>query len=165
MADLFHQLGIDWRLLLAQGANFFVVLVVLTAFVYRPLLRLLAERRARIEFGLKGAEEAERRLNEIEAERQTRISQADREAVAIIGKAETTAKQQAEGIVASANQRSDTIVHDAAVTAERQRLQALDALTQEAQDLIRAAIAKTVELDPTTIDEKLIQEALHAVRR
>ncbi|OHA09393.1 MAG: hypothetical protein A3B37_02415 [Candidatus Sungbacteria bacterium RIFCSPLOWO2_01_FULL_59_16] len=165
MADLFHQLGIDWRLLLAQGVNFFVVLAVLTALVYRPLLRLLAERRARIEFGLKGAAEAERRLKEIDMERTARIAAADREAVAIVGEAEQTARHRVEAIVDDANQKSEDILKNAASTAEHQRLQALDALAGEAHELIRAAIGKTVELDPKTIDEKLIHDALTAVRR
>ena len=165
MADLLQQLGIDWRLLLAQGVNFFVVLAVLTALVYRPLLRLLDERRKRIEFGLKGAAEADRRLSEIENERKTRIAAADREAVAIVGEAEKTAKHRVQAIVDDANQRSEDILKNAAPTAEPRRLQALDALTGEAQGLIRAAIAKTVELDPTTIDDKLIADALAAVRR
>ena len=165
MADLLHQLGVDWRLLIAQGVNFFVVLAVLTFLVYRPLLRLLAERRKRIEFGLKGAEEAERRLNEIENERKSRIAAADREAVAIVGEAEQAARHRVEAIVDDANQRSEDILKNAAATAEHQRLQALDALTDEAEELIRAAIVKTVNLDPKAIDDKLITDALTAVRR
>lgn len=165
MADLFYQLGIDWRLLLAQGVNFFVVLIVLTALVYRPLLRLLAERKTRIEFGLKGAEEAERRLGEIETERKSRIAAADREAVGIVGEAEKAAKHRVQAIVEDANQKSADILTNAAATAEHRRLQALDALRGEAKELIRAAIVKTVELDSKAVDEKLIEDALAAVRR
>lgn len=165
MTDLLHQLGIDWRLLLAQGVNFFVLLALLTALVYRPLLRLLAERRSRIEFGLKGAEEAERRLGEIEQERNRRLTAADREAVAIVGEAEKNAKQRVQAIVDDANEKSADILKNAAATAEHQRLQAFEALRGEAREFVRAAIAKTVELDPKDVDEKLIGEAVAAIHR
>jgi len=61
MSALFTQLGINWKLLLAQGINFGLLLVVLAKFVYRPLLKLMKEQREKIEFGLKGAEEAAKR--------------------------------------------------------------------------------------------------------
>ena len=52
MQELFHSLGIDWKLLLAQGTNFLVVLIVLTFVLWKPLIRVLNERRKKIEAGL-----------------------------------------------------------------------------------------------------------------
>ena len=66
MQQLFAQLGIDWHLLLSQAVNFFLLLVVLRLFVYTPLLKLLHDRRARIEEGLTKADEADKRLVEVE---------------------------------------------------------------------------------------------------
>ena len=59
MAELLSQLGIDGKLLLSQGVNFGIVLAVLTYFIYKPLVKILNERKTKIEFGLKGAAEAE----------------------------------------------------------------------------------------------------------
>jgi len=45
MAELFHALGIEWPILIAQVVNFAILLVVLWKFVYTPVMRLLDARR------------------------------------------------------------------------------------------------------------------------
>lgn len=159
MADLFAQLGIDWRLLLAQGVNFFVLLAVLTAFVYRPLLRLLDERRRRIEFGLRGAEEAERRLAEIEATRAKRLADADQKAALLIGSAEEEAAERGRELVARALVKAEAALADAAQVAERRGAEELERVKNSAGDLIREAIARAVETEPGDIDERLVTRA------
>ncbi len=66
MEQLLSQLGIDWKLLLSQAVNFFLLLIVLRLFVYKPLLQMLHERRERIEEGIEKAKEADIRLLEAE---------------------------------------------------------------------------------------------------
>ncbi len=64
MQDLVTQLGLDWRLLLSQAANFLILLIVLRLFAYKPLIPMLKERRAKIEDGLAKAKEADHRLSQ-----------------------------------------------------------------------------------------------------
>jgi F0F1-type ATP synthase membrane subunit b/b' len=40
-AGLLGQLGINWKLFLSQAFNFFILLIVLRAFVYNPLLEII----------------------------------------------------------------------------------------------------------------------------
>ena len=94
MEGILGQLGVNWRLLLTQGVNFFVLLVVLNIFVFKPLTKIIEERRKRIEFGLKGAEEAEKKLNEIEVVKTERLAKADKTALGIISSAEDEAKKR-----------------------------------------------------------------------
>lgn len=61
------QLGIDWRLLLSQAANFALLLIVLSIFVYKPLLKLMHDRQNKINEGLVKAKAADERLHEIDA--------------------------------------------------------------------------------------------------
>ena len=51
MQQLLSQLGINWELLVSQAVNFALLLIVLRLFVYKPLLKLLHDRRARIQDG------------------------------------------------------------------------------------------------------------------
>ena len=69
MNELFSQLGIDPKLLLAQGVNFVILLVVLTKFVYKPLMKMVEERRKKIELGIKGGEKAEQIIKQAEQEK------------------------------------------------------------------------------------------------
>ena len=79
MSELFSKLGIDWRLLVAQLANFLILLFVLRRFAYKPLLKLLEERKQRIADGLANAQKAKSNLEEAEKERQEIISTAKKE--------------------------------------------------------------------------------------
>ena len=52
MNELFEQLGINWKLFLSQLVNFFILLFVLRAFVYKPFLAIIKERSKKIKEGL-----------------------------------------------------------------------------------------------------------------
>jgi len=164
MSALLAELGIDWKLLLAQGVNFLILLVVLTAFVYRPLVRLIEERRKKIELGLRGAEEVEGRLKEVEEIKVRTVAAADRTAAEMIGAAEKEGKRRTQEIVGEAAKKADSVLKEAAVVAEHRKLEELEKLGREANKLIKEAIVKTVELDPSQVDEKLIGRAFHAVK-
>jgi len=165
MEGIFSQLGINWRLLLTQGVNFFVLLVVLNLFVFKPLVKVMEERKKRIEFGLKGAEEAEKKLNEIEVVKTERLAKADKKALGIISSAEDEAKKRAQGIIAETHKKAELVLEEAAAVAERKKMEELTKLASHAKGLILAAIAKTVELDPKLIDEKLAGEAAEMVKK
>ena len=52
-AGVLGKLGVDWRLLIAQFVNFSGVALAVWRWVYRPLLKTMDERAAKIERGLK----------------------------------------------------------------------------------------------------------------
>ena len=164
MTGLAEQLGVEWRLLLTQGVNFFVLLAALTVLVYRPLLKLLEERRQKIELGLRGAEEIERRLREIEEEKAGVLGAAEREAVARMNAAETDAKARGADIVKTAQAKSESLLAEAAQTRERTRLAALAELEREAAGLVKSALVKTVGLDPDSVDEALVRKAVGSLK-
>src|SRR3989344_4731779 len=123
MEGIFSQLGVNWRLLLTQGVNFFVLLVILNIFVFKPLAKVMEERRKRIEFGLKGAEEVEKKLNEIEAIKTERLAKADKKALGIISSAEDEAKKRAQGIIAETHKKAESVLEEAKAVAERRKIE------------------------------------------
>ncbi|MDO8573151.1 MAG: F0F1 ATP synthase subunit B [Candidatus Daviesbacteria bacterium] len=62
--EILNQFGINPVLLLAQVVNFLVLLFILKKFLYKPILKVLGERKQKIEDSLKNAEEIEKRLAE-----------------------------------------------------------------------------------------------------
>ena len=64
--QLLFQLGINWKLFLSQTVNFFILLGVLTFFVYKPLIKVIKLRNSKIKEGLEKAEEADVRLKNID---------------------------------------------------------------------------------------------------
>ena len=87
------QLGIDWKLFLSQAFNFFILLLILRAFVYKPLLIVIKKRNEKIKEGLEKAEAADVRLKEVDVIAKGKLKQADQESISMIKKTEEKAKQ------------------------------------------------------------------------
>ena len=164
MSELLHQLGINWKLLLAQAFNFGVVLTVLTFVAYKPLMKLMEERRKKIEGGLKNAEAMDGRMKEIDSLKQETLTKADKQASEIIGSAQKKGQVEFQGIVASANKKAEAMMQEAAAVAERKRIAEMEQLMQQSQALVKLALIKTVEMDPSKVDEKLIHKAVDAIK-
>ncbi len=125
MGDLIHAFGIDWKLMLAQGVNFVILVAVLGYFVYGPVMRLLAERAQKIAQGLKDAEAAQSEREAAAAERQGLISEAQHEAEKIVARAQDEGKTERNTIVKSAQDRAEQIVKDGELAAADERRRAL----------------------------------------
>lgn len=164
MSELLYQLGVDWKLLLSQAVNFLLLLALLTFFIYKPLLKIMQERRKKIELGVKGGEEAAKLIEEAEKIKEKKVSGAENLAIGIIKSAEQSALKQKEQILLEAKSRSDAFLRQAAEIAERRRQEQLLSLLAGARGLVKEAIVKTVELEPAKIDEKLIDEALGKIK-
>jgi F-type H+-transporting ATPase subunit b len=166
MQQLLSQLGIDWRLLISQAVNFFLLLIVLRIFVYKPLLNLLRERREKIENGIMKAEEADRRLIEVDEINKGKIKTAENEAMGIIKKTEGEAKELEAKMLAAAKQKELEAMKNTEAMLRSREEESRRASEKEAAVLVRRVIAKTVELSPEMIDDALIgkavSEAMHA---
>jgi len=165
MSQLFSQLGIDWHLLLSQAVNFLLLLAILRFVVYKPLLTLLHKRRERIEEGLTKADEADKRLGEVDRIGKEKIREAENSALRILKKTEIDAKDLEARLITEAKRKEDAELKNAEFALRAQEEASRKAIEQEAAAFIRAAIAKTVELSPNAIDEKLIAKAVEEVRR
>src|SRR5665213_2311411 len=160
MSQLISQLGIDWRLLLSQAVNFFLVLVILRIFVYKPLLQMLRERRDRIQEGVTKAEEADRRLLAVDETNRGKIKETEMQSIAMLKKTEADVKMLEAELIAEAKRKEAAELANAQVLLRAQEEASRRATEQEAVALVRQAIAKTVELSPEKIDDALIAKAI-----
>jgi F-type H+-transporting ATPase subunit b len=164
MASLFSQLGISVPALLAQGINFLVVFLVLSYLLYKPLLKLVADRRREIEQGLEDAKSAHEKLGEAEARKAVLLKEAEQIALLKIKEAEKQALLEGEKIMTKTQTKADELLAEAAEVAKRRKLEELGAVEQEAKELIKSIFEKTVKMKPQTVDEALINEAIMAVK-
>ena len=51
MNAFISQFGLDWKLFLSQLVNFILILIILTIFVYKPVLKIIKERNKKIKEG------------------------------------------------------------------------------------------------------------------
>ncbi len=137
MDQLLAAFGIDWKLLLAQGINFAIVLGVLSYFLYRPALRVIDARREKIAAGVRAAEEADARLAEADAKKGEIVGMAVREAEGIVAAARNRAEERAGEIVENANLRADTLLKEASDRAEEAKRRAIK---ESEREITRAAL-------------------------
>lgn len=162
MAEFIHQIGVDWKLLAGQAVNFLILLVILRAFLYKPLLKVLKERRARIEEGIEKAKVADERLLEVNELTKKRMHQAEEDALVLLRKTEEKARQEETRLLAEAERKEAAIIAKAHEVAKAKEEELHTHMEKEAQMLVRNAVAKACELDPSKIDEALIKNAVAA---
>ena len=160
MSQLFSQLGIDWRLLLSQAVNFLILLAVLWYVAYKPLLKLLHDRRSKIEEGIMKAQAADTRLQEVEEIGKGKIHEAEAKSLAILKKTENDARVLEEKLLAEAKRKEAEEIKNAEAARRAEEEAARRAMEKEAAALVRAALVKTVELSPNAIDDALIVRAI-----
>lgn len=160
MEELVEQLGLDWRLLLSQAVNFLILLALLRQFAYKPLLKVLKERRERIEGGLAKAEEAEQRLLEVDDIAKNKMKATEAEAMAMIRATEDKSKEVEAAMLKEARKKEAEVLANADLAAKAKEAAAMVRLEGEAAEIVKRALIKTVEMAPAEIDEALIKKAV-----
>jgi F-type H+-transporting ATPase subunit b len=138
MSQFFEAFGIDWRLLLINVVNFGVLLAGLYYFLYGPLLKVLEERRAKVQKGVHDAEAATAKLNEIESDASRMLAKAGAEADEVLAKARANAQEKGQELLAQSEAAAAARLKDAEAQAA--------ALKQEALEESKKEVAKLVVL-------------------
>ncbi|MEK9151227.1 MAG: F0F1 ATP synthase subunit B [Patescibacteria group bacterium] len=145
------NLGIDWKLLLAQAINFLVLLFILRRFAYKPMLDFLEKRSVRIEQGLKDAEAAQQKLAEMEAKEKETLSVARSEARAIVDAAEASAKKRDVERLAETETKTKRFLEDARVKIDEEKQKILAEARKEIAEVVTLSVEKILR---EKVDEK-----------
>ena len=145
MESLLSVFGVDWKLLIVQGVNFLVLLGGLSYLLYRPVMKMLGERVAKIEKGVKDAEAAEQAAKETESARAVILTDANKDAESVLVRAETEAKKERGEIVKAAEVRSDVLLAEARAQALELERQALLKSEKEIAKIAVLAAEKILE--------------------
>ena len=144
-------LGINLGYLVSQIVNFTLLAVLLYFVAYKPILRMLDERSARIKTGLEDAEKASRRAAEMEQEYQRRVAEARREGQEIVAQATQMSEKQRQEILDRAREEANTQIERAKEEISREREMAMGELRQQIADLSLTISEKVIG---QTLDEK-----------
>jgi F-type H+-transporting ATPase subunit b len=122
------------------AANFVIFLVLMWQFAFKPIARMLSERKTRIEQGLRDAEQARKDRESAEQERLAALTEARREANDILARAQ---KARDADIAATREELERMRVRASdEITAEKSR--ALAELRSEVADLALQAAGRVV---------------------
>jgi F-type H+-transporting ATPase subunit b len=137
MSQLVSVFGLDWRLLFIQAFNFAVLLAVLWYFLYRPVLRIIDERRAKVAEGVRVAEAAAQKLEEAKRKGDEVVVGAVREGEKIVADARATAQVRGGAIVSAAEARAAAALKEAQMKGEEAKRLAIESSERE---IARAAM-------------------------
>jgi len=148
-----EALGINLGYLISQIVNFTLLAVLLYFVAYKPILRMLDERSARIKKGLEDAELASKRAAEMEQAFEQRMAEARKDGQEIIAQATQLSEKARQDILETAREDARTLVEKAKEEIVRERDLAMAELRQQVADL------------SLTISEKVIGKTLDEQRQ
>lgn len=149
-------LGINPGYLLVQIIAFVVIYVLLTRFIYDPLVNMLRARRERIAKGLEDAAIAANARRDAEAEAEKIRQAAQSEVQKVIEEGRQRGDEVAKQIEAQARQEADRILADARVRAQEERNAELAGLRGQVAAISMAVAQRLIG---ETLDQKR-QQAL-----
>ena len=141
MVELLHALGIQWYVLLAQVVNFAILIFVLSRYAYRPILRIIDQRRQVIADSIAKAKEIDQSKEALDAERVRVLRKADEEAGALLGRAKEEAEHMRTDIEKAAKAQADLIVQKGMKQLEHERI----SIVREIQEKLATAVVSAAE--------------------
>ncbi|RME46528.1 MAG: ATP synthase F0 subunit B [Chloroflexi bacterium] len=137
-------LGINLIYLVSHIINFLLLLWLLKRFAYQPVLRMLAERRQRIEEGLRAADLAREEAARQRAELERQLEEERRRAQERIAAATRQTEQLREQIIAEARAEAERIIAEAREQAQLERERILQEARRQIADLSLLVAQKVV---------------------
>jgi F-type H+-transporting ATPase subunit b len=133
--------------LIAQVVNFLILVAILTKFAYKPLLKAMADRQARIAGDLQAAEQERIAAEQLRKEYIEQMAQAKTQSQAIIDKAVKTAELMKQEILEEARLENARMLKNAQNEIARQTELAIAGLREEVVSMSLAAAAKVIDKD------------------
>ena len=136
------QINLFW--VIVSALNFILFFVIIWTFAFKPVSAMLADRKSRIEEGLKDAEQARRDRENAEAERVATLGEARREANDILARAQKVAQETRDADIAATKEELERMRVRAAAEIEAEKTRAIADVRSEVADLALLAAGKVV---------------------
>jgi F-type H+-transporting ATPase subunit b len=156
--EILSKFGVDWPHFIAQLVLFLIVYFVLNKFAFGPLLKILDERRKRIEEGQINAEKIKKQLAEAELRYQEILRKANDDAQVLLEESRKNNEAFSQQQMEKAAKDSAAIVERARheITSERNSM--VDEVKREMVSLIVKTTAKVAGKVLSPEDQKRLSE-------
>ncbi|MDO8750478.1 MAG: F0F1 ATP synthase subunit B [Dehalococcoidia bacterium] len=138
------KLGFHWPSLVVYLVNFTILLGILYAVGYKPILRMLDQRSQRIRESLEQAERIQKESTERQAAMERQLQEARREGQALIEQARQAAEQYREEEREKARQQANAFVERARADIQRERDNAIEEVRSQFADLAITAAERVI---------------------
>ena|SRR5579872_1763658 len=164
-----QQFGIEPILLLAQIVNFIIILAVLRKFFYAPIVKMLDDRKKKIEESLKNADAIESKLQQTEEQTQKTTQEAIKSAKQIIEDAKQEAQRISDRATEDARKTQEEMVTAAQAQIEMQKEEMKKQLEKDTLTLVAGVIKKVLgknlkQKDQQDLTDKAMSEISNQLR-
>lgn len=154
-------LGVDGKAFIIQLITFGLAFLVLRRYAFKPILKILDERRQTIESGVKLGEEMQRERAKLEQQVEAMLHQARQQADGIIGGAQDAAREAIREAEDKARQKAAVILEEADRRIAQETSRTRQQLEKELAGLVAEATEAVLnEKIDASKDGKLIERAL-----
>jgi len=150
--------GVDWPQLLAQIISFSIMCAVLYRWAYKPVLKMLEERRRIIALGQANAEQIKAELARTESMRQDVMAKANAEATRIIEEAHAAAGRVQDSETQKAIAGAEQILAKSKEAASRDYERMLTELKREVGRLVVQTTASVARKTLTPEDQRRLAQ-------
>jgi F-type H+-transporting ATPase subunit b len=158
---IFSAFGLDIKILIAQLVNFGILLFLLWKFGYKPMFKLLDERKNKIETGIENAVKAETKLKEISEEEKRIMIEAKKEAAKILDEARVMAEESRKKNIEKTKEEIGQLINQEKENMRQEKAEILKSINREVADLVMATVEKVIEEKMSGAkDEELIKKAI-----
>lgn len=161
MEGLIDGLGINLPLLVAFVVNFIILFGLLSIVLYKPVLKMLDERQAKIKESMEQAEQIKQQTVSAEEEIREHLNSARKEGQNIIAQAEEIGLRLKNEAKDEARKEAEALISKAQAEMQRQRDKDISELREQFADIAISAAEKVIN---TSLDKekhhKLIDETL-----
>ncbi|MGI2335184.1 MAG: F0F1 ATP synthase subunit B [Dehalogenimonas sp.] len=155
-----EKLGLDLASFIAQLVNFSLLLGLLYLVAYKPILKMMDGRAARIKESLEQAEEMKKQAEAAEVEFKQQIAEASKQGQAVIERASKTADEIRQKAMDEAKGEAEALVSRAKADIHRERDEVIDELRKEFADLTILAAGKVIG---QTLDKSAHRDLINQV--
>lgn len=165
MEALISTFHIDIKLLIAQIVNFAIVFGVLYIFALKPLTKIMKDRTAKIEKGLKDAKTNADQLDKTNSDYKKMVTNAKSEAYEIIKKANNDSEVKRQELLAKAKEEVNNIVIEGKAQLSAQKLEMIKQAKAEVIEIVAQATKKVLNTSiNANIDNDLISKSIKDIK-
>lgn len=164
--DFLKDFGVEPILLLAQMVNFAILLFILKRFLYKPILKVLEERKNKIATSMKQSEQIQKKFEELDVKQQEILDNARNESAQIIDAAKSEAKTLANQIQIEASNQAEQALKRAQETLALEKQKMISEAKKEIVSVVTSATQKVIGKMMTKKDkDRLVTEAVNETER
>jgi F-type H+-transporting ATPase subunit b len=160
MEGLLDGLGINLPLLISFVINFFVLFILLSVVLYKPVLKMLDERQAKIKESMEQAEQIKEQTLKAEENIKEQLETARKEGQKIVSQAEQIGERLKAEAKEEAQKQAESLINKASIEIQRQRDKDLEDLRKQFADIAILAAEKVIE---ESLDKKKHQKIIDEI--